>query len=102
MTDSTEAPNKQRRYFQNQGLISALLLFLTLLGLAGYAMVSDARRAETIAQLSIALSEQREQFTQCTSGVYVPEGEECKDPVSATPDKNVESVEGDAGPLGAL
>lgn len=93
---------KVLRTTQRHSLIGIVCLFLSLCLVAGYTLVMDSRRSETIAQLSVALSQQREQFTDCTTDRPVVPASTCKEPVAEEPSDIVkESEETPQGLIGS-
>jgi hypothetical protein len=87
-------------------LLGVVSLFVSLCLVVTYALVMDSRRSDTINQLSTALAEQRDQFTDCTAVNTVRPASQCDEPVSDEPEKIIEESEekkvtiGPQGPQG--
>jgi len=98
----TREPEKSLRSV----LIAAAIIFVALIGVAGYAITSDMKRANTIAALSEALTQQREQFYDCSPNTEEEATEKvedpgCQVPVAPDPDDIVEEATvGPQGPRG--
>lgn len=81
---------------QRHSLLGIISLFISLCMVVTYALVVDARRAEIISQLSTALSEQRTQFSNCTTEQPIVPAATCDEPVAEEPSEIVKKVESEA------
>jgi hypothetical protein len=103
---TSDSENKALRNIQRHNLISIIALFVSLCAVAGYALVMDSRRADTISQLSVALTEQRTQFEDCTADITLVSTASCEKPVADEPEKIIQESEekkttiGPQGPQG--
>lgn len=87
------ATDQATRTAQRHSLLGIVSLFVSLCMVVGYALVMDGRRGDTIEQLSVALAEQRDQFSDCTSKQPKVPKSTCEEPVADEPAKIVKESE---------